>query len=98
MFGRDQLRLRWRAVEEAICGAADILTVRPSIALMQGMQGAAAGRRERTKLGTMAPAGASGGASSFNLEVFIVAQDLAPHVERSRRQPSAGAAQADLDA
>jgi hypothetical protein len=31
-LGKDQLRLIWRAVEDAICSAADILLVRPSIA------------------------------------------------------------------
>jgi hypothetical protein len=32
-LGKDQLRLIWRAVEDAICSAADILPARPSIAL-----------------------------------------------------------------
>jgi len=40
------LRLIWRAVEDAICSAADILPARPSIALDRALAPAAGGRRQ----------------------------------------------------
>jgi hypothetical protein len=71
MLGKDQLRLSWRAVEEAICGAADILPVRASIArLPAGAGGPSADGID--KAGDDGARRASGGATSFNVKVFPV--------------------------